>query len=323
MTNTSLTEGLRRRVRLHLDTDIGGDIDDACALALLLACPGVELTGITTTAEEDGRRAGYARYVLSLAGRTDIPVAAGADVSSGRFRFHPGYPPEERYWPEPIPRAPGDLNEALALLRRSIDAGATVVAVGPFTNLALLEERHPGVLASARLVIMGTHVKDAPPGYPQWGTEEGDYNVQLDIGAARRVLDASRPTLVPIEVTVQTALRRAYLPRLSDSGPLGALLVRQAEACALDWRNEEVYGATCARLPDDTIAFLHDPLACAVALGWPGTGHEQLPFVLEERGGFLYQRIDPAGKPFTVVTNVDGESFGLFWLGTINDGVNT
>ena len=65
---------------IHFDTDIGGDIDDLDALALLLRRPGVELVGVTTVAENGGRRAGYARYALGLAGRSDVPVAAGADV---------------------------------------------------------------------------------------------------------------------------------------------------------------------------------------------------------------------------------------------------
>ncbi|HEU5318876.1 MAG TPA: hypothetical protein VFX49_22375, partial [Chloroflexota bacterium] len=55
--------------KVHLDTDIGGDVDDLCALAYLLRAPGVELTGVTTNLELDGRRAGYVRYVLELEGR--------------------------------------------------------------------------------------------------------------------------------------------------------------------------------------------------------------------------------------------------------------
>jgi inosine-uridine nucleoside N-ribohydrolase len=62
--------------KIHLDTDLGGDIDDICALAMLLRWPDVDLTGITTVAEDNGRRAGYVRYVLELEGRKDIPVAA-------------------------------------------------------------------------------------------------------------------------------------------------------------------------------------------------------------------------------------------------------
>jgi inosine-uridine nucleoside N-ribohydrolase len=32
-------------MKLHLDTDIGGDMDDLCALAMLLRWPGLEITG--------------------------------------------------------------------------------------------------------------------------------------------------------------------------------------------------------------------------------------------------------------------------------------
>lgn len=45
-------------VLVHVDTDFAGDTDDACAVAMLLGWPGVEVTGITTTADPDGRRAG-------------------------------------------------------------------------------------------------------------------------------------------------------------------------------------------------------------------------------------------------------------------------
>jgi purine nucleosidase len=46
--------------RFHLDTDIGGDKDDLCALAMLLGWPGVELVGVTTCSDSGGLRAGLA-----------------------------------------------------------------------------------------------------------------------------------------------------------------------------------------------------------------------------------------------------------------------
>src|SRR5438105_2670507 len=95
-------------LKIHLDTDIGGDIDDLCALAMLLKWPDLEITGVTTVAEEHGRRAGYGHYVLSLMGRTDIPIAAGADLSEGYYRYQRlAYPPDEENWPEPVPPRPG------------------------------------------------------------------------------------------------------------------------------------------------------------------------------------------------------------------------
>ena len=139
-------------IKIHLDTDIGGDIDDLCALAFVLSHPDVQLVGVTTVADENGRRAGYARYALGLAGASSVPVAAGADVSLGRFRFRPGYPPHERYWPEPVPAAPGPRDAARDLLQSAIREHAVVVGIGPFTNLALHE-------AGATL-----HQREAPRG---------------------------------------------------------------------------------------------------------------------------------------------------------------
>ena len=70
---------------LHLDTDFAGDTDDACALAMVLGWPDTEVVGITTTADPEGRRAGYLAHFLELAGRADIPVAAGAAVVSDHW----------------------------------------------------------------------------------------------------------------------------------------------------------------------------------------------------------------------------------------------
>jgi purine nucleosidase len=56
--------GEQRRLKIHLDTDIGGDSDDLCALALLLASPEVEVVGITTAADRGGLRAAFVHHAL-------------------------------------------------------------------------------------------------------------------------------------------------------------------------------------------------------------------------------------------------------------------
>jgi purine nucleosidase len=301
-------------VKLHLDTDLGGDIDDLCALAMLLNWPGVELLAVTTVADDRGRRAGYARYALDLAGRQDVPVAAGADPILGCYRSWPGLPDEGAYWPEPVPPAPGPLDDALSLLQRSIEQGATIVAIGPYTNLALLEERLPGVLGRARLTVMGGYVYPPREGYPRWSNEM-DYNVQVDARSAYTVLQSAHPTLVPISVTAETWLRRADLPALRRAGPLARLIARQAEAFARDEGYAARYGGICAGLPDDLVNFLHDPLACAIALGWEEkVKSEQIPLRFEMRDGWLREQVDEDGIPTRVVTRVDGSRFSAFWL---------
>ena len=304
------------RIKVHLDTDIGGDIDDLCALALLLKWPDVEITGITTVLEDHGKRAGYACYALALAGRNDVPVAAGADVRLGCFGREAGLPPESRYWPEPVRPSPGPIEAALCLLKQSIEREAIIAGIGPFTNLSLLERRYPGILRHATLCLMGGSINPTPPTFPAWD-HEMDYNVQADSNAARHVLESAHPTLVPIEVTVQTALRRSHLPALHESGPLGQLIARQAEAFAQDWNDGERYGRTYAGLPHDIINFQHDPLACAVALGWDGVTVESLPLALDRVGDQLRGRIDVGGRLLRVVTRVDQARFDTFWLDTV------
>jgi len=43
-------------LKLHLETDIGGDIDDPCALAMVLNWPDARLLAITTIAAASGTR---------------------------------------------------------------------------------------------------------------------------------------------------------------------------------------------------------------------------------------------------------------------------
>jgi inosine-uridine nucleoside N-ribohydrolase len=278
----------------------------------------VDLTGITTVADADGRRAGYVRYILGLEGRNNIAVAAGADVSGGFYRYPElGYPDEARYWPEPIVHSPNAVEEALQLLRQSIEQGATLIAIGPFTNLYLLDLQYPGILKRANLFLMGGFIFPIRSGFPQWNNEM-DWNVQVDVKSARYVIEHSHPTLIPLSVTVETALRRAYLNDLQNTGTLGQLIARQAEVFAADEQNETRYGETCEGLPHDIINFQHDPLACAIALGWKdGVGSEELPLLLEEKDGWLTERIDPSGRLVRVITKVNGSSFNEFWLSKI------
>jgi len=305
--------------KVHLDTDLGGDIDDLCALAMLLRWPGgVELTGITVVGDTFGRRTGYVRRVLELADRTDIPLAAGAETSGGYYPYDLGLPDELRYWGGPVPPSPNPLRQALDLLKKSIEHNATLIGIGPYTNLYLLDLEYPGILQQARLFLMGGYVFPPRQGFPAWGNAM-DFNIQVDVRSAQHVLTHSNPTLIPLSVTVETALRRSYLPDLRRAGRLGQLIARQMEAFTGDEHNEENYGKTCPGLPRDIINFQHDPLACAVALGWAdGIEIQELPLLIEVQEGLLTERIHPAGSPIRMVTKIDGGRFNEFWLRVVS-----
>ena len=172
------------------------------ALALLLRSPDVNLPA--SHRRRLTANAGYVRYALRLekrrqpvAAKRTMRLAASVRGWACRRRIVIG---------EPVAPAPGPLEDALDLLKRSIEQGATVVAIGPYTNLHLLDMRYPGILAQAKLYLMGGYVYPPRAGFPQWQNED-DYNVQTDVAAARHVLNKASPTLIPLSITAETALR--------------------------------------------------------------------------------------------------------------------
>jgi inosine-uridine nucleoside N-ribohydrolase len=295
---------------VHLDTDIGSDTDDLCALAMLLGWPGVELIGVTTVTDPGGRRAGFADHALRLAGRPEVPVVAGSGTSLASPMV-PFWLPAH-YWPEPVSPRPAPAGAALELLEASAELGAVVVAIGPLTNLAMLEASRPGLLASTRTVLMGGHVTAPRPGLPPWGVHD-DFNVQQDRFGAMTVLSRCNPVVVPLAACLDVTLRRADLPRLRSGGPLARLVADQSELHEWELHRGSI-GRAFPELPDDLLNFQYDPLAAAVAVGWDGATIEEIPTRLELREERLWMTRGEGGIPLRVVTGVDGERFRGAWM---------
>src|SRR5216110_951507 len=83
------------RQPILLDTDLGSDIDDAFALALILASPELDLRGVTTVSGDTQVRALMACRFLTMTGRRHTQVAAGTapqpprDISqTGQYRYY-------------------------------------------------------------------------------------------------------------------------------------------------------------------------------------------------------------------------------------------
>jgi inosine-uridine nucleoside N-ribohydrolase len=280
--------------RLHVDTDIGGDPDDLGALALVAGRPDAELLAVTTTVDPGGVRAGYARHCLDLLGLGHVPVAAGAAATSSGDRLDP----LPQLWPAGLPPAPSPPGTAVGLLASSVRRGATLVAIGPLTNLALMERAEPGLLGAAQVVVMGGWLRPPASDLPAYGPER-DWNLACDPDAAAVVLErAGDLTLVTLADTLRTHLRAAHLPRLRAAGPVGALLARQAEQYAR-LRDHAGLARAHTGLPDDLLHFLHDPLAVATALDWPGV---------------TVTRTAPGRRG---VTAVDGKAFTQWWLSAV------
>ena len=247
----------RRPILVDCDTGI----DDALALAYLLAEPSVEIVGVTTVSgnTDAARAAANTLSLFELAGEDDIPVAIGAH--DFRARAYAGGAPH-------VHGDDGLGGIALSAAARAHDARAavelidhvasrhpdlTVLALGPLTNLAAYAEA-PGVARFDHLVVMGgafAHSGNV--------TAWAEANIHNDPEAAAVVFAQDwDTTLVPLDVTMTQTLDATDLVRL-EAIP-GA--VPQALARMLPHYLDFYAGV----FPDRRCA-LHDPLAAMVAAG--------------------------------------------------------
>src|SRR5262245_49125827 len=128
------------RVPVLFDTDLGAEIDDAFALALLLASPEVELRGVTAVGAPTKERALLLCRFLTVTGRRHTPVAAGAGEQPARplgalhqYYYHPDVLFNRTRRPEK--------ESATQLLYARLKAQpgkVTLLAAGPLTNVARL-----------------------------------------------------------------------------------------------------------------------------------------------------------------------------------------
>lgn len=188
-----------------LDCDPGHD--DALAILLALARPELRVLGITTVAGNVGLEATTrnALGVLALAGRGDIPVAAGADRPLVRplrtaSQVHGTSGLEGADLPAPLaPLRPEGAVELIARLVRECPEPVTLVPTGPLTNIALFLGAHPALRERiARICLMGGSM-----GEGNW-TASAEFNIWVDPDAAARVFASGIPvTQVTIDVTHQ------------------------------------------------------------------------------------------------------------------------
>ncbi len=236
------------RSAVLFDTDIGSDIDDAVALAYLLREPRCDLLGITTVSGEPRARAELADAVCRAAGRTDVPVHAGAELPLLGPQLQP-HAQQRTVLDRWRHRSDFEEGTAVPFLRESIRArpgAVTLLAVGPLTNVAALfamDAEVPRLLR--RLVWMGGVYTTQVP-----GATRTEWNAQCDPYAAARVLESPVPwiTLFGLDVTLRCLLPAAECRARLHGGPLD-VVASMAEV----WFGHR-----------DRITF-HDPLA-AVSL---------------------------------------------------------
>jgi inosine-uridine nucleoside N-ribohydrolase len=217
---------MSRGTPIVIDCDPGHD--DAIALLLALSSPEVELRGVTTVAGNQtlDKTTRNALKVLELAGRGDVPVAAGADRPLRRaLRTAPNVHGESGLdGPDlPEPSIEPVAAHAADFLAELLEPGVVLVPTGPLTNVALLLERHPQVELD-RIVWMGGAIAEGNT------TPAAEFNAFVDPEAAAAVFASGIPiTMIGLDITHRALFTREHAERLRPAGAAGRAVAELAD----------------------------------------------------------------------------------------------
>ena len=222
-------------IPILVDCDPGHD--DAIALLLALASPEVELLGVTTVHGNQTleKTTANALRVLELAGRGDVPVAAGADRPLARELFVASHVHGETGLDGPalpLPERRPVEQHAVDFLAERLGPGVVLVPTGPLTNVALALER--GVRPE-RIVLMGGSIGLGNV------TPAAEFNVWADPEAAARVFASGLDvTMVGLDVTHQALLAPGRAERIRAAGRVGEVVAQLLDFYSVYHR--ETYG---------------------------------------------------------------------------------
>ena len=242
-------------IPLILDTDIGTDVDDCLALAVILASPEIDLLGVTCVYGDVLLRARMVMKLLALADRSDVPVMVGAEQPFLGLRpvYWPGHEGVGVLESGDDALTPNSEHAVDVLIRTVMDRPGEIhlLAIGPLTNVALALKREPRLAgALGHLTIMGGALR----GLDRLDLAIAEHNIRCDPEAAHIVFASGAPmTLIPLDVTTRVAIRRDDVTRIRAVG------TRFHMAVADQVERYPRFGASGSTL-------LHDPLAAAVVI---------------------------------------------------------
>jgi pyrimidine-specific ribonucleoside hydrolase len=308
-----------------LDVDTG--VDDALALLFAVRHPSLDLRAVTCVAGNVGvdQVVVNTLTVLEAAGAPEVPVARGASgplVEAPQPARHVhgmdglgdlGWPPSSRS---------ADSRHAVELLRDELTtaAPATLVALAPLTNIALLLRTYPEVTAGIeRFVFMGGSAMRGN------ATAAAEFNIWHDPEAAAVVLDALTASATPITMygldvfygPLGTATDAAELAAVDDpaSRLAGGLLQFGLDRYRTGTTTIGDAGAVCAVADPGGLHTQRLPVRVELAGSWT-----RGQTVVDQRPWALDHEHDPHGMApalVDVALEVDGQRYVDLWRSTV------
>lgn len=195
--------------KIIFDCDLGGDIDDAFALGLILTSPEFEVLGIVMDHGQTDKRAQVAGKMLYLTKREDIPIVVGRKTNQIVGGDRPAEYSGQYYWAEGFTKVKPVSTTAADFIIENLKKypnEVILITVGPVTNIGDVIKKDPEALKLAKHVysMFGSF-------YAGYGTEEEpnpvptrEWNVLGDSEASKLlVASKSKITYCGLDVTTR------------------------------------------------------------------------------------------------------------------------
>lgn len=202
------------RIPVILDTDIGSDIDDTWALAMLLRCPELDLKFVLTDTGDTAYRASVTAKFLSIAGRSDIPIGIGLPFEPANEFQRPWIHDYD------LQTYAGQIHEdgvqAMIEMIRASTETITIIGIAPAPNLEHALTIAPDIASKCRFVGMFGSVER---GYGEGSPPVAETNVREHVAGARKIFSTNWQDIVitPLDTCDQAILSGEWFREIRES----------------------------------------------------------------------------------------------------------
>ncbi|TFG94852.1 MAG: nucleoside hydrolase [Calditrichales bacterium] len=283
--------GQDQRQKIILDCDLGGDIDDAFAVALVLASPEFEVMGIVLDHGLTSARARIACRMLQETGMGHIPVFVGEETLNVLGPMpEPTLYTNQFYWGEGFSDLqPQNMaaDEFIIQTLKKFPGEVILITVGPLPNIGRVIMKDKNVLHLAKRIyaMFGSFYR----GYDTGSPPDAEWNVRADIESAKRFSRGNYPVIYAgLDVTAESQLSAENMNKLL-------------------YRQSPLTNALCGlyTLWGGQTPTLHDVVAIGMLL-WPELyTYEDIHFTVTDTGYTVINRQKAATSQIAVSIEMD------------------
>lgn len=276
-----------QKIPVILDTDIGVDVDDVWALAMMLKCPELDVKLIVTDTGDTTYGARIIARLLEVANRTDIPIGIGIPLQNTP---QPHTPWIEGY---DLDQFPGAVFEdgVGAIVDTIMDSAELIslICIGPVPNIAAALQRQPAITKNSRFIGMHGSIRK---GYMGAAQPAAEYNVAQFPRAARKVFSTPWDiTITPLDTCGLVMLKDEKFRMVRDcSDTLTQAVIENHRLWMLDFGAQLYAGMD----PEIQSTVLFDTVAIYLAFSEDLLEMETLNIKVDDKGNTV---IDKSGQP--------------------------